>query len=242
MNTAEARVEKYRQSAKSGATDGYRGIPIHARAGLHEAVAELVQRHIPAGALLIDLAAGGGAMSLRLNDLGYRVVSCDYVTENFRLHGKIEFRQIDLNKDFSRGFSSAQGVVAVEIIEHLENPRHFMREIRSILSAGGVAIVTTPNVDSPASVAMGLRTGRPVWFDERNYRGDGHITPVPHWVLRQAAVEAGLDVVEMITHGDPYLGLAGWPRMRWFAKAIGRVMTPDIPRGEILVAVLRSRG
>ena len=40
---------------------------------------------------------------------------------------------------------SADVVVAVETIEHLENPRAFMRELVRLTKSGGAVIVTTPN-------------------------------------------------------------------------------------------------
>ena len=39
----------------------------------------------------------------------------------------------------------ADVVVAVETIEHLENPRAFMRELTRLVKSGGTVIVTTPN-------------------------------------------------------------------------------------------------
>jgi cyclopropane fatty-acyl-phospholipid synthase-like methyltransferase len=220
--------------------EGYKGIPVHALEGLHEIVAELVRRHMSRGAKLAELAAGGGALTLRLHEMGFQVNACDYVTENFRLHGQVRFIQQDLNAQFSQNFSGCEGVVAVEIIEHLENPRHFLREIRAILPAGGVAIVTTPNVESPVSVAMSIRSGRPIWFWESAYRSDGHITPVPQWIIEQASEEAGLEVVEVLSHGDPYRWLRAWPRLHLLAKLIGYVTPRDRPRGELILMVLRA--
>jgi SAM-dependent methyltransferase len=40
---------------------------------------------------------------------------------------------------------SADAVVSIETIEHLENPRGFMRELSRIAKPGGLVAVTTPN-------------------------------------------------------------------------------------------------
>ena len=59
---------------------------------------------------------------------------------------EIEFYQIDL--DTGRApLPDAAGdvVVAVETIEHLENPRAFVRELTRLAKPGGWLIVTTPN-------------------------------------------------------------------------------------------------
>ena len=39
-------------------------------------------------------------------------------------------------------------VVAVEVIEHFENPWHFLREINRVLKKEGKLYLTTPNVHS----------------------------------------------------------------------------------------------
>jgi 2-polyprenyl-3-methyl-5-hydroxy-6-metoxy-1,4-benzoquinol methylase len=39
----------------------------------------------------------------------------------------------------------ADVVASVETIEHLENPRAFMRQLARVVKPGGVVIVSTPN-------------------------------------------------------------------------------------------------
>src|SRR5205085_8776424 len=82
-------------------------------------------------------------------------------------------------------------IMAVELIEHLENPRHLLRECLGILRPGGRLIVTTPNINSPVSKAMFLRFGTLAWFSDTDYKLRGHITPVSAWQLRHCAEESG---------------------------------------------------
>jgi 2-polyprenyl-3-methyl-5-hydroxy-6-metoxy-1,4-benzoquinol methylase len=52
---------------------------------------------------------------------------------------------MDLNEDFTLTPSTFNAVVASEIIEHLNDPAHFVSEIHTILKPGGVLIGSTPN-------------------------------------------------------------------------------------------------
>lgn len=241
--TLDAHVARFRAAAKiqtPSSENSYRGLQIHARAGLHEFIGRVVEAHVGAGSTIVDLAAGSGAMSLRLKDLGYRVTAYDYIKENFRVCDQVDFCRVDLNLPFADRISRADAVVAVEIIEHLENTRHFFREVSGVLSPGGIAVVTTPNVGNPVSRAMFLRDGRQQWFLEKDYKAQGHITPVQPWVLLAAAQEAGLVCAKLTSYGDPFEALAEAPRMKWLSWIASRLMDKESERGEILVAVFRK--
>jgi SAM-dependent methyltransferase len=238
-------VNQYRQAAIDGkvSTNSYKGLKIHALPGLHDFVGELAAKHLRPGTLL-DLAAGSGAMSLRMQDLGFQVTATDYVPENFRLHGSVPFTHGDLNEPFSKGYGEPFGnIIASEIIEHLENPRHFARECHRLLIPGGRMILTTPNVDSPASKASFLRSGRFAWFTEHDYREQGHITPLTQWQIGDCFREAGFSFVWRGSFGQEHSRLAGSPRLRWLAKlACALSSTEDGLSGEIFVAVLEKTG
>ena len=191
-------TETYANEAKNKDTIesgyGYKGLHIHALPGLHEFIGELAKKLIPQAARILDIAAGTGAMTLRLQDMGYNLTSCDYVKDNFRLHNSVEFYEIDLNTHFSTEIPhDFEGIVAVEIIEHLENPRNFLRETFLKLSPGGSLILTTPNLDNPVSIAYFIRLGWFQWFSENDYKNSGHITLIPQFNLLRCLKEAGFE-------------------------------------------------
>ena len=92
--------------------------------------------------MLVVVAAGYG---LYISDrvdcyLGVDVVRYDGLPEG------IEFIPFDLDSGkVSLADGSADLVCAVEVIEHLENPRAFVRELVRLAKPGGFVIVTTPN-------------------------------------------------------------------------------------------------
>src|SRR5579863_8898098 len=130
-------LEKYHRAAvqEPGECEyGYRGLSIHAWRGVHECVGTTAARIFPPSATVLDMAAGSGAMCLRLKDTGFAVTGCDLVRENFRPHDTVPFVAANLNHDFSEQFDEPfDGVTAAEIIEHLENPRHFLRQCFTLL-------------------------------------------------------------------------------------------------------------
>src|SRR5437660_5497610 len=89
-------VDRYRAAATRPAnTNSYKGLAIHALPGLHDFIAEKALEFFSSGARVLDLAAGSGAMCLRLKDLGFEVSATDYVSENFK--ASIPFVRSDLN-------------------------------------------------------------------------------------------------------------------------------------------------
>jgi SAM-dependent methyltransferase len=144
-------------------------------------------------------------MCLRLKDFGMSPTGCDLVVENFRLHDIVPFVAANFNQVFPVEFLDRfEGVVASEIIEHLENPRQFLRQVFSILKPGGQLILTTPNVDNAFSRAMLVRFGTFNGFRQQQYAIDGHITPLPLMVLRNAMAEAGFNILEVTSVGGVY--------------------------------------
>ncbi len=201
MQEPTVKTDHYEELSKGHgeALYAYKGLPILATGGTHEFAAETVSSLVPAGASILELGAGSGALSLRLAEAGYRVTAVDYVAANYKAtHESIEFHALDLNRDFLLDRQGTfDAVVAVEIIEHLENARHLIRNSFALLKPGGTLLVTTPNVNSPASLATFVWTGRFALFLPRHYEKDGHINPVPWFVMEDALNEAGFEGVSV---------------------------------------------
>lgn len=222
--------------------NNYQGLQIFALRGLHAEVARLLTQLIPINTSLLELASGTGALAKRLSDAGYKVTASDAVPENFRLKSQIDFRLTDLNQDFSSGiYENFDGVVAVEILEHLENPRHVFRQAFKALRSGGVFFITTPNIDNPVSKAMYTRFGNFMWFSDEHYEHEGHITPLSIWLLNKCAKETGFENILTTSFGNPFRHVRGWPKMKILARFLG-IVSASSPKlnGEITIMAFRK--
>jgi 2-polyprenyl-3-methyl-5-hydroxy-6-metoxy-1,4-benzoquinol methylase len=105
---------------------------------LHKRIAE-INRDV----LGVDIDPAGVEV---LNGLGYHVIVADVET-------------MDLGKRFDT-------IVAGEIIEHLENPGKFLRNMHRHLNLGGTLIISTPNPFYAGSAWKIWRYGEPAVHEE----------------------------------------------------------------------------
>lgn len=187
---SKLRARSFETRFEGGRQQQYRGIPIFAAPGVHEFALEQLARLAPAGARVLELGAGGGAMSQRLHDAGYDVCGSDLFHGNFTPPDPLRFLAADLNAAFSTALEGPwDAIVALELIEHLENPRNFVRECRRLLAPGGLLVMSTPNLGNPVSQALFMRHGDFQWFFEPDYRDQGHIMPLAPSTLRRCFSE-----------------------------------------------------
>lgn len=165
--------------------------------GLHDFLLQRIfPRYFCAGARALDLGAGSGALALRLRDAGWDVVAADVEPAAYKAGDP--FVQVDFNRpDFAceLGPGGFDLIASVEVIEHVENPIGFLRNVKRLLKPGGVAVLTTPNVDSaPARIKFLLR-GTIRMMDAGSEKT--HITPI-FWDLftRQYLPRADLQLLE----------------------------------------------
>lgn len=245
---ATARADNFRTlfDGTAGGVD-YRGIPIFAAPGVHEAALALLEKHLPAATTagtVLELGAGSGAMSLRLHDAGYRVVASDLFPERFIPIKEMPFSVLDLNGEFStRVPDDIEAIVALELIEHLENPHHFLRQCMQALPPGGLLLLSTPNLGNPLSQAMSITSGFPQWFSREDWHAQGHIAPISPAILALAWESCGFDCVEQASVADPWRLLKRRKKLRlWLAAGLASWLSavPKALRGEVYLAVLQK--
>ena len=153
----------------------------------------------PAGARVLDAGTGAGALAARMDDLGYDVVAADLQDEWYAASPPLVKWDLASPTEPPDALQPASFdcAVALEVIEHVENPRLALRNLHSLLRPGGRIIVSTPNVAHPYSRLKFFLKSEFHYFAPRYYYGTGHITPLPAWLLAAHLVEAGFEAASV---------------------------------------------
>lgn len=188
---------------------------------LQMVVGALAKRQI-SGQCIADVGCGQGDLYSYVRTRFSHYVGIDAVRYEDFPDGA-EFCLLDLDSGrIPVAEGSADVVAAVEVIEHLENPRDFMRKLAAIAKPGGSVIVTTPNQLSFLSLLTLVLKHRFQAFQDIHY--PAHLTALLEVDLRRIASECGLTNIEVeysLAGRIPGTG-RHYPRImsRWFPQAL----------------------
>jgi SAM-dependent methyltransferase len=157
---------------------------------IYRTVARALQGRHPGDGTLIDVGCGHGRLWKHLHQHFRQYVGVDVVRyDGFPAEG--EFCQLDLDRGRAPLPDGAGEVAAaVETIEHLENPRAFVRELTRLVKPGGWVVVTTPNQLSLLSKLTLLLKNQFNAFQAGDY--PAHLTALLEIDLRRMVAECGL--------------------------------------------------
>lgn len=205
--------------------------------GTHERVVETALRYVSPGARALDLGAGSGALAERLQLAGFQVTAAD-ITNYFELD--TDFLQLDLNDpSFERALSCEFDLItSVEVIEHLENPTAFLRSVQRLLKPGGLAILTTPNVENVPARLKFLIRGEVRAMDKNSPE---HVTPI-HLDLffRQIVPRSGLSLIAHFVHPENGFPLTGRKYLVPFLRLLVPFLKGPALTGDCHFLVLRK--
>lgn len=162
---------------------------------IYEMVRDVVAKRITSAESLLDLGCGTGNLWPFLSPYFTRYIGVDAVKyDGFPSNGEFHLLNLDDGR-VPLADCVADVVVAVETIEHVENPRAFFRELVRLCKPGGTIIVTTPNQLSLLSKLTLIVKNQFNAFTETSY--PAHITALLEVDLRRIAIECGLSNIEM---------------------------------------------
>jgi 2-polyprenyl-3-methyl-5-hydroxy-6-metoxy-1,4-benzoquinol methylase len=200
------------------------------RGSSEEAIYRMVERALEArgiaGGRLVDVGCGGAALWRRLGSRFSAYCGLDAVRyHDFPDAG--EFHQVDLDaRPWPIPSAGADVAVAVETIEHLENPWAFMRTLADLVRPGGWVIATTPNQLSALSLATLIVRRRFSAFQDVHY--PAHRTALLEVDLRRAALECGLEAVEVVYSERGRILFTPWHFPSALSRRFARLLSDNL--------------
>jgi 2-polyprenyl-6-hydroxyphenyl methylase/3-demethylubiquinone-9 3-methyltransferase len=124
---------------------------------------DITQRRPFEGLRLLDIGCGGGLLCEPMARLGFQVTGVDASARNIgvaRSHAEAQGLQIDYRADTAEallagGEAPFDVVLNMEVIEHVADPGHFIRDCVALTAPGGFMIVATLN-RTPKALALAV--------------------------------------------------------------------------------------
>jgi 2-polyprenyl-3-methyl-5-hydroxy-6-metoxy-1,4-benzoquinol methylase len=175
---------------------------------IYRMVAGTIDRRDIRGARGVDVGCGHGSLRGLLQHRFVEYRGLDAVLYS-GFPNAAEFTRVDLDGDsWPVAPGSGDLVVAVETIEHLENPWAFVRQLAALTAAGGWVIVTTPNQLSLLSLMTLILKRRFSAFQDAQY--PAHRTALLESDLRRITEASGLELVEVGYSFQGRMPLSSW--------------------------------
>lgn len=158
---------------------------------------------------LLDVGTGQGVLAQKFADLNYQVFGCDLDTSNF-LPQKIPIKKVDLNQKTPYQNQSFNYIICSEVIEHLENPWHLLREMARILKKKGILVISLPNFSNLISRIVFFSRGNFREFYDYHWQKWGHINPITYPELSKILQAVGFKI-EAIKTAQEFEKPFRWP-------------------------------
>lgn len=154
-----------------------------------------------AGLRVLDIGCGGGLLSEPMARLGATVVGADAAERNIpvaRLHAEQSGLEIDYRHTTAEALAAAgeafDVVLAMEIVEHVADPRGFVATCHDLLKPGGLMVMSTLNRTTKSFLAAIIGAEWVMrWLPKGTHDWSKFIAPDELYTLIR---EAGLDPVD----------------------------------------------
>lgn len=173
----------------------------------HQKVFDYIRKYVPKQANILELGPGTGIMLEKLYSGGYKnlayIDTLDYIESQEIKNLNIGYIA-DLNtQKVPFPDHSFDLVIALQVMEHLENPSHLKREVSRLLKRGGGFILSVPHGHNLASKIRFFFAGNVMRFEKDNE----HITFLTHNVFSKVFLKDF--VLEGVDYSHPKLNQFG---------------------------------
>lgn len=217
------------------------------------ALAVLRQNAIPAPASIMDVGCGWGVNLAALEAAGYNVTGLDISPQILKLIDQPHRRLIeaDLNQLPADKIEPADALLALDVIEHLDDDRAALRHLSQLVRLGGLAVVSVPALPelfSDFDIVQGHRRRYVPETLRAAFEGSGFgIRNIFWWggwmvpVLRRMRSKESQNNDPAPRTYESYLRLPPWPAPLLMKLAFnweqGRALKGKLSTGTSLVAV-----
>ncbi|HVA80775.1 MAG TPA: class I SAM-dependent methyltransferase [Candidatus Binataceae bacterium] len=178
------------------------------------------------GGTVLDVGCGSGRLWQFVSDRFSRYQGVDLIRyEGFPSEGELVEADLEtLPLPLPSG--CADVVAAIETIEHLENPRAFMRELVRLARPSGIVIITTPNQLSLLSKLTLVLKNRFNAFQDIQY--PAHLTALLEIDLLRIAREAGLAEPRIVYSGSGRIVFTPWHYPKLLPRLWPRAISDNV--------------
>lgn len=147
----------------------------------------------------IDVGCGNGSTSQFLKERGFATIGVDPSTMGIDIAKKaypdVEFHVGNAYDDLAARHGKFPLVISLEVIEHLYDPRSFVKTLNALLTEDGIAVISTPYNGYWKSLGLAIAGKWPL--HHKPLRLGGHIKFFSVHDLSQVLTEEGF-VIERI--------------------------------------------
>jgi len=195
----------------------YKGIRMKTDTYLHEQLSSYILENFSKDSKILDWGCGEGALSQKLNDMGYDVLSVDMNKEDFKADTKflqLNFNQVDEIEAFIKDYKGQFDLIlSIEVIEHVKSPWKYIDDIYKLSNDSTRIIISTPNVSSWWGRFWFLTTGELWGFSQEGWKDPGHINPILDFEIKNILRENNFKLIDFFNGGNqPIIWLYNWKR------------------------------